>query len=341
MGRMRSLTALLVAGAAAMTLDAANASLRPEPAAAAAPDYEEVKGWPRLPAGFQMGEAAGVAVDADGHVLVFHRPGRGFDTAATELLKEPAVLELDAQDGRLIRSWGANTFLVPHGITVDHANNVFLTDVALQQVFKFSHDGRLLFSVGEPRVGKWDATHFNQPTDVAIRPDGSFYVSDGYVNSRIAIFDGRGKWLREWGKKGAGHGEFSNPHGLTFVTGNTDVIVADRQNSRLQLFDHSGAFKREWIGAADAATTGRVFSVATDRDGFLHVGIRRADYDTAHTGVLKLDQEWNIVATVGFDRPGDPVFNAVHDLAVGGDGSIYVAETRTKRVVKLRPLARR
>lgn len=337
MGRMRRLTSLLVSGAAAMALTLANVGLGAGPAAAAL-DYEEVKGWPRLPADFQMGEAAGVAVDNDGHLLVFHRPGRGFDTAATELLKDPAVLVLDQQDGRLIHSWGANTFLVPHGITVDHANNVFLTDVALQQVFKFSHDGRLLFSVGEPRVGKWDATHFNQPTDIQIRPDGSFYVSDGYVNSRVAIFDSRGQWQREWGKKGAGPGEFSNPHGLTFVTGNTDVIVADRQNSRLQLFDHNGAFKREWRGARDAATTGRLFSVAAGADGSLYVGIRREDYDTAHTGVVKLDREWNIVSVVGFNRPGDPVFNAVHDLAVGPDGSIYVAETRTKRVVKLRPV---
>ena len=335
-GRMRGHTTFLFCGAAAVALTIADPSLRPEPAQAAAASYEEVKGWPRLPAGVEMGEAAGVAVDADGHVLVFHRPGRGFDTAATELLKEPAVLEFDPQDGRLIRSWGANTFLVPHGITVDHANNVFLTDVALQQVFKFSHDGTLLFSVGEPRVGKWDATHFNQPTDIAIRPDGSFSVSDGYVNSRIAIFDSRGRWLREWGKKGAGPGEFSNPHGLTFVTGNTDVIVADRENSRLQVFDRNGAFKREWTGVPDAATTGRLFSVATDTAGAIYVGVRRADYDTAHTGVVKLDREWNIVAAIGFGRPGDPVFNAVHDLAVGRDGAIYVAETRTRRVVKLR-----
>ena len=337
MGRMRGHTTYLLCGAAAVALTLADLRLHPEPVIAAAPGYEEVNGWPSLPAGVQMGEAAGVAVDANGHVMVFHRPGRGFDTAATELLRDPAVLEIDPQSGRLIHSWGANTFLVPHGITVDQANNVFLTDVALQQVFKFSHDGNLLFAVGEPRVGQWDATHFNQPTDIAIRADGSFYVSDGYVNSRVAIFDGHGKWLREWGKKGAGNGEFSNPHGLTFVTGNTDVIVADRENSRLQLFDRTGAFKREWIGAKDAATTGRVFSVATDAAGSLYVGIRRADYDTAHTGVLKLDRDWKIVAAIGFDQPGDPVFNAVHDLAVGRDGTIYVAETRTKRVVKLRP----
>jgi len=312
---------------------------RPE-AAASFEKYEEVKGWPALPASVHVGEVGGVAVDVNGHVLFFHRPGRGFDTKATDKLADPAVLEVDANTGKLIASWGANMFLVPHGITVDAQNNVFLTDVGLQQVFKFTHDGKQLLALGEPRVGAWDATHFNEPTDIAIRPDGSFYVSDGYVNSRVAYFDPAGKELYEWGKKGSGEGEFSNPHGLTFMPGSTDVIVADRENSRLQLFDKNGKFKRQWVGVKDAVTTGRVFSVAADSAGALYVGIRRADYDTQHTGVIKLDRDWNIVAAIGFGNPGDPVFNAVHDLAVGKDGSIYVAETRTKRVVKLKPAAK-
>ena len=336
----RAGTVFLFATAAVAAVSSSGCD-RPGIAAAPTVRYEEVTGWPALPAGMQMGEAAGVAVDAHGHVFVFHRPGRGFDPAATELLVDPAVLVIDAGTGRLIQAWGAGTFLVPHGITIDHANNVFLTDVGLHQVLTFSHDGTLIRTVGEPRVGQWDATHFNQPTDIAIRPDGSFYVSDGYVNSRVALFDASGRWVREWGRKGAGEGEFSNPHGVSLVPGSRDVVVADRENSRLQLFDVAGAFKRQWTGAADAPTTGRVFSVATDADGALYLGIRRADYDTAHTGVLKLDREWRIVATIGFGRPGDPVFNAVHDLAVGPDGSIYVAETRTKRVVKLRPMAGR
>ena len=248
------------------------------------------------------------------------------------------MLELDADTGKLISSWGADTFLVPHGISIDRDNNIFLTDVGLQQVFKFTHDGKPIFALGEPRVGAWDATHFNMPTDIAIRADGTFYVSDGYINSRVALFDRDGKWVREWGKKGSGEGEFSNPHGLLLVPGSTDVLVADRENSRLQLFDRQGKFKRQWTGAKDAPTTGRLFSVDADADGFLYVGVRRADYDTLHTGVIKLDRDWNIVASIGFGKPGDPVFNAVHDLAVGRDGSIYVAETRTKRVVKLRPV---
>jgi hypothetical protein len=66
--------------------------------------------------------------------------------------------------------------------------------------------------------------------------------------------------------------------------------------------------------------------------------VRRADYETTNTGVLKLDREWKTVASIGFGAAGHPVFNAVHDLAIGRDGSIYVAETRTRRVVKLRPV---
>ena len=79
----------------------------------------------------------------------------------------------------------------------------------------------------------------------------------------------------------------------------------------------------------------RLFAIVVDDRGAMYVGVRRDDYDPATNGVLKLDRDWNIVAAIGFGQPGEPVFNAVHDMAVGPDGSLYVAETRTKRVVKL------
>ena len=252
------------------------------PAGDRAATYQEVKDWPKLPASVQLGEVAGVDVDAHGHVFVFHRPGRGFEPDATEVLADPAVLEIDADSGALIASWGAKTFLVPHGISSDRQNNLWMTDVGLQQVFKFSHDGRLLMTLGQPRAGGWDATHFNQPTDVAIREDGSFYVSDGYVNSRVALFDPSGRFVSEWGRKGSAESEFSNPHGLGFLP-NGDLLVADRENSRIQVFDRQGAFKRQWLGAKDR---GRVFAAAVAGDGSLFVGVRRADYDPMSNGVL-------------------------------------------------------
>lgn len=295
--------------------------------------YEEAKDWPRLPADVQFGEVAGVDVDRHGHVFVFHRPGRGFEPTATELLERPAVLVFDEKSGELVASWGARTFLVPHGITADDDGNIWVTDVGLHQVFKFSHDGRQLMALGTPRTGGWDATHFNQPTDIAIERDGSFFVSDGYVNSRVARFDKTGRHLGEWGSKGGGEGQFSNPHGLAFGR-DGDILVADRENSRIQVFDRAGLFRRQWLGAK---ATGRVFSVAVDPGGAIYVGVRKADYDPPSNGVLKLDRNWNVVASIGFGAKDDPVFNAVHDLAIGHDGAIYVAETRTKRVVKLRP----
>ena len=257
-------------------------------------------------------------------------PRRGFEPGATTLLENPAVVELDAATGNVIATWGAKTFLVPHGITSDDAGNIFLTDVGLQQVFKFSHDGRLLMTLGEARVGGWDATHFNQPTDIAIRKDGSFYVRTA-VN-KVALFDPGARFQYEWGKKGGAEAEFSNPHGLSFGPSG-DVVVADRENSRLQVFDPKGGFKRQWLGAKPI---GRVFSVAAGANGGFYVGVRREDYDPPSNGVLELDRDWRIVASIGFGAAGDPLFNAVHDLAVGRDGAIYVAETRTKRVVKLR-----
>jgi peptidylamidoglycolate lyase len=295
--------------------------------------YMEVKDWPRLPADVQLGEVSGVDIDSHGHVFVFNRPGRGFEPTATALLEKPAMIVIDAQSGTLVASWGAKMFLVPHGVTIDRDDNVWVTDVGLQQVMKFSHDGELLLTLGEARVGGWDATHFDQPTDIAVLEDGSFYVSDGYVNSRVAHFDRTGKLLHEWGSKGSDEGLLSTPHGLALGPDGT-ILVADRENSRVQVFDREGHFKQQWIGAREK---GRVFAVATAADGSIFAGVRRADYDPPSNGVLRLDREWHAVSSTGFGAPGDPVFNAVHDLAVGRDGSLYVAETRTKRVVKLRP----
>jgi peptidylamidoglycolate lyase len=86
-----------------------------------------------------------------------------------------------------------------------------LTDVALQQVYEFSPDGELLLTLGERGVAGNDEGHFNRPTAVAVAADGSFYVSDGYKNTRVMKFSAAGKFLFQWGTKGAGPGQFDLP----------------------------------------------------------------------------------------------------------------------------------
>ncbi len=205
--------------------------------------YELVKDWPQLPDGYLLSQPGGIGIDTSQHILVFHRPGRRWklleDKFPDSLISSNTILVLDRQTGKILDSWGANLFIMPHGLTVDKDNNVWVTDVGLHQIFKFSHDGKLLMKLGEAKIPGNDSLHFNRPTDVAVAPDGSFYVSDGYRNSRVIKFSASGKYLFEWGKKGNKPGEFNIPHAID-LDAKGNVYVADRQNNRIQEFDASG-----------------------------------------------------------------------------------------------------
>lgn len=96
---------------------------------------------------------------------------------------------------------------MPHGLTIDHENNIWVTDVALHQVFKFnplsknSNLGSPVITLGTPFEPGNDETHFCKPTDVVVDSyTGDFYVSDGYCNSRIIKYDKTGKKLLSWGR---------------------------------------------------------------------------------------------------------------------------------------------
>ena len=102
------------------------------------PSYRVVHGWPHVPRGELLGEVSGVGIDAPGDVLVFRRASRSWlsssDTLKTEAIAEPTVLRFSAETGELVAAWGARQFAMPHGLSVDHQGNVWLTDVTLDQV---------------------------------------------------------------------------------------------------------------------------------------------------------------------------------------------------------------
>lgn len=256
--------------------------------------------------------------------MVFHRAGGTFDREATKPRPTATVFELDATSGSLINAWGANLFVLPHSLTVDRQNNVWVTDDILHQVMKFSHDGKLLLAVGTRGTAGWDSTHFNEPTDVAVAGDGSFYVSDGYQNSRVAYFRADGRLVKEWGTKGRGHGQFEIPHGLALdVDG--DVYVADRQNRRVQVFDKSGAIRRVW---PKLDSTGRVFDVAVTARGFIYLGIMNQG---GPAEVRILNREWQEVSRIVADST---ILLVPHQIAVQGDSVLYLADTNGERILK-------
>ncbi|TAL47177.1 MAG: 6-bladed beta-propeller [Chitinophagaceae bacterium] len=296
--------------------------------------YELVKDWPQLLPGYQLGQPTGIGIDTSGHIFIFHRAGRRWtEPFPDSAISFPTILELDNETGKILNSWGANLFIMPHGLTVDKHNNIWVTDVGLHQVLKFSHDGRLLIKWGVPKVPGNDSLHFNLPTDVAIANDGSFYVSDGYGNSRVVKFSATGKYLFTWGSHGNKPGEFNIPHAIT-LDDKGNVYVADRENNRIQVFDSTGAFIKEimnnekvaQIPAITLDNSQHLFAVDYDFKDSIVNGSTIFRYDSSGKVFLKFsDAGTNKRAVAWF-----------HDISVDKDGNVYAGDIHNMRVLKFK-----
>ena len=129
--------------------------------------------------------------------------------------------------------------------------------------------------------------NFNRPTDVAWDAAGNIYVADGYGNSRIAKFDRNGRFLKSWGSRGSGPGQFNIPHTLA-IDAQGSVYVGDRGNNRIQVFDGEGTFKTQFINvgtpSAICITTGPARSISTPR-----TRTRRTSMDNGEIYKMTLD----------------------------------------------------
>lgn len=211
--------------------------------------------WGQLPGGRKWGSTAGIAVGPDGNIWAIDRCGahgsRGTNCAGSPL--DP-ILEFDPS-GKFLKSFGKGLFVSPHKITVDQDGNLWVADNGIkdgkgQQVFKFDQNGRILLTLGKAGVAGAGLDTFDQPTEVAIAPNGDIFVADGHGekptdNARIMKFDAHGKFLKTWGKKGTGVSEFDCPHTLAFDSQGR-LFVGDRQNNRIQIFGQDGHFIAEW-----------------------------------------------------------------------------------------------
>ncbi len=306
------------------------------------PAYEWVTDWPQLPEGYELSQPGGIGIDTSQNIFVFHRPGRRWKILEEEfpdsLISSNTILMIDRNTGKIKNAWGANLFIMPHGLTVDKLNNVWVTDVGLHQIFKFNHDGVLLMKLGEAGIPGNDSSHFNRPTDVAIAADGSFYVSDGYRNSRVIKFSKDGKYLFSWGARGNKPGEFNIPHAID-LDADGNVYVADRENRRIQEFDANGKILKEWKDKSME----KLYSVTIDRKNqhvFAVDYLIVLDVVVKGSNIIQFDRQGNLITQMG--RAGSyqgPVCR-YHDLAIDNEGNIYVGDILGNRIQKFRPTSR-
>ncbi len=284
--------------------------------------------WPSFPEGISIGQATGVAVDSHNHVFLFHRANREWvEPFPDKSIPQDTIYMLDGVTGELIDSWGGDLFIMPHGLSVDPDDNVWVTDVGSQQIHKFSHEGELLMSIGETGVQGADENHFALPSDLSITNDGSIFVSDGYVNTRIIKFTSSGIFEMQWGSPGTQEGEFDLPHGI--AASRNQIYVADRANSRIQVFDYTGLFIAEWKGE----DIGRPYGVATYHNGNLIVIDGGDQPDKTRSRVVILNTNGEAIQSFSAEKESDQE-NLGHDIAVGNDGAIYVVDAWARSVRK-------
>ncbi len=301
--------------------------------------YELVKDWPKLPTDFLVSPVSGVGVDNQQNIFMFQRTGRKWtEPFPDSLISTNTIFLLDRGTGNILNSWGSNLFIMPHGITVDKNNNVWVADVGLHQIFKFSHEGNLLWKFGVAKTPGNDSTHFNLPTDIAIAKDGSFYVSDGYGNSRIVKFSKEGKYQFEWGKKGDKPGEFNIPH-MIDIDSHGNVYVADRENNRIQKFDANGIYLKEWKNNVAK----QLYAVAIDKfnNNIFAFDLYKVNDSTSKgSDIILFDSTMTVLSRFG--RSGSYKGPALdfHDIAVDDEENIYVCQTGGKKVYKFRKVSK-
>ncbi|XP_030031920.2 peptidyl-alpha-hydroxyglycine alpha-amidating lyase 1 [Manduca sexta] len=298
---------------------------------------EWVKDWPDP--SVKLGQVSGVALDNEGRLLVFHRASNVWDATTFsnrnvyQRIGEPPIPHhtiLTFNDtGELVDMWGQNLFYIPHGITVDPQGNVWVTDVALHQVFKFKPDLRdkPAMVLGDKFVPGRDDMHFCKPSAVAVLANGDFFVADGYCNHRILKFSPEGSIILQWGTSNGDSPFVLNvPHALTLAEEQQVVCVADREHGRVPCFRaDNGTFVqhyRSWLIGS------RLFSVAYSpvHGGRLYV-VNGPNEAVPVRGYVIDYQSGKLLQTFA---PANP-----HDIVVSPDGSkVYVAELNPYKVYK-------
>ncbi|HSJ41588.1 MAG TPA: hypothetical protein VK955_11100, partial [Xanthobacteraceae bacterium] len=269
----------------------------------------------------------------------------------------PPVLEFD-QQGKLVQGWGQGSYddmtdwpREPHGIFVDHQDNVWIGSYNRHRVMKFTRDGKRLLTLGEyEKTGGSADTHLlGGPSGIWVDPKtNEVFISDGYRNRRVIVFDINGKYLRHWGAygnvpddserfdpktmvSGALPKQFSTPHG---ITGSNDgkIYVADRRGNRVQVFDHQGKFLAEKVIAPATLSSGSAFVPVLSPDAqqtWLYV----AD-GTNHKVWILRRSDLEIVGEFG--RGGRQLGQVLrpHGMSIDNQGNLYVGEASTGRRVQ-------
>ena len=327
--------------------------------AADAPKFQVDPFWPKtLPNNWIMGQAAGVAVDAQDHVFVVQRPRTLTDDEKAASLTPPRskccvaappVLEFD-QEGNVVKAWGGpgdgyNWPVNEHGIFIDAKGFVWLAGNGETDgmILKFTHDGKFVMQIGKsgPQTDSNDTSRLGRPANMTVDiAANELYVADGYFNHRVIVFDSEtGAFKRMWGAYGkpptdekmpaydsaaAPSAQFGNPVHCVRISKDGLVYVCDRANDRIQVFKKDGSFVKEMVVEKNTLANGSVWDLEIWRDANESFLINA---DGANNEVRTLIRDTGeIVGRFGRNGRMAGDFHWIHNLALDSRGNIFTTE---------------
>ena len=324
--------------------------------------FDSVADYPKLPAGMNLGEVPGVAVNSKGHVFVFTRSnsagGPAYGPTAAQLLEFGPKGELLREVGKGLYGWS-----FAHSVRIDKDDNIWAIDKGSDMVIKFSQTGRVLMVFGRRKESAdnarpWEHVDpplpaadglFRQPTDVAWDSGGNIYITDGYINSRVAKYDRNGDWVKSWGTKGTGPGQFDTPHSIA-IDRSDNVYVGDRGNHRVQVFDTEGRFLRMFSVdiPPDPGTKAVNGNTPTGDRLTSMIGAPNAlcitpgptqvlflGESTFPGRIFELSLDGKVLGVIGRSGRQLKQFSGAHALACPSETELYVGESSNWRVQKL------
>ena len=320
MRRLLAAVALTVVAVAAPGAQNAPRNDLPQP-------YQTTRDWGELPAGVKWAAVTAIEPAPDGSIYVIHRC---FANSCANRNEAP-ILKYNAA-GKLLAQWGAKMFIFPHGATVDRDGNLWVSDARGEnnighQVFKFSPDGKVLMTLGRAGVSGSTSDLFDQPTDVVIAPNGDIFVTDSHrngKNNRVVKFTKDGKFVKEWGKKGSGRGELSEPHTIA-IDSRGRLFVGDRENNRIQIFDQDGRYLDEW------RQFGRPSGIFITKDDTIYVADSESGPDTGARELMGIRKgirigsakDGSVTAFIEDMEPTTPDHSGAEGVGVDAQGNVY------------------
>jgi hypothetical protein len=305
----------------------------------------------KLPPNLQLGEAAGVATNSKGNILVYTRTGEDVTMGASRFFSHAGsrLFEFDST-GKYLREVGSGIygFLFAQTVRIDSQDHIWTVDRGASMIIELDSTGRFLMALGRkpesinPAGGGGGrggggvpgqgiaGDNFNRPTDIAWDAAGNIFVSDAYTNTRIVKLGKTGKFIKTWGSKGSAQGQFDMPNSIA-VDARGNVYVADLGNKRIQVFDNEGNFKTQFSDVGAPWT----ICISPGAHQYLYSSNSNPPDSMDNGEIYKMELDGRILGKFGTAGKLAKEFGTVNEIDCRNPTVLYVGELTNWRVQKL------